>query len=349
MPERLENSPHVLSAKDFTPGYMEEIFNRADEFSDLLKISAAEKRLAGNFIGKVVMNRIFFEPSTRTHDSSVAAAQALGMKIMGTPFASLSSSVAKGESLNDYIRTENQIIKSVFAGGVIVMRHPEEGSAAQVAEISRVPIINAGDGQNEHPTQALLDIYTIVKHFEELKGLHVVLGGDPRYSRTIHSLVEALATLEPDMKFTFLSGADLWIDEDVKKQLRDRQIDFDETDDFEWALKNADVFYMTRKQEDRIEEPKENDPEYESKMAIIRRAREEYRKFYFKQDSIEKMREGAILMHPGPQAGEIEEVPYDHPKNMVGMQVMHGPRIRAAVFENSLALAQEEGRFELAA
>lgn len=350
MSERSDNLPHVLSAKDFSPDYMEEIFYRAKEFENPLKIFEAEKRLAGAFIGKIAMIRIFFEGSTRTHDSSVAAAQALGMKVLGTPFAKISSSYGtKGESLNDYIETENEIISSVYSGGLIVMRHPEEGSAHKAAEVSRAPIINAGDGQNEHPTQALLDIFTMIEHHRQLKGLHIVLGGDPRYSRTIHSLVEAIVTLEPDVQVTFLSGADLWIDEDMKQKLRERNIDFSETDDFDMALRTADVFYMTRKQEDRIEEPDESDPAYETKMAVIQRAREEYRRFFFTEDSLDRMQEKAILMHPGPQAGEIEAVPANHPKNAVRKQVRHGPRIRAAAFEKSLYIAQKEGRFEQAA
>ena len=346
MAERFEDSPHVLSARQFDREYMNKIFHRADEFADPLNIHEAEWRLTRKFIGKIAMTRIFFEPSTRTLDSSVAAAHALGMKVLGTPFAKVSSSVAKGESLVDYIETENEIISSVYAGGLIVMRHPEAGSAALAAEVSRVPIINAGDGQNEHPTQALLDIFTIRQHFKTLKGLHIVLGGDPRYSRTIHSLVEAIATIESDVEFTFLSGADLWIDEDIKHQLRDRGINFSETDDMDKALKMADVFYMTRKQEDRIEEPEKADPEYESKMEVIKRARAEYRRYFFRSDSLEKMKENAILMHPGPQAGEIEEVPRNHPKNAVRRQVKHGPRIRAAVFEKSLYLAKEQGWYE---
>lgn len=177
---------HVLSAQQFYPELQDKIFAVADLFREQLTTLEGRQELIGRHVGEVLIN-LFYEVSTRTRISFGLAARQMGMIVEGTENAKAFSSAAKGETLEDTIRVLNE-----YEPAVIVLRHDETGSAQRAAAVSRVPIINAGDGMGEHPTQALLDMYTI-KRYKELDNLHVVIGGDLKKGRTANSLARMLA------------------------------------------------------------------------------------------------------------------------------------------------------------
>jgi len=200
--------------------------------------------LAGRVLGV-----LFYEPSTRTRLSFEAAMLRMGGQVIGFSEA-LNTSVAKGESLSDTIRTVEQYCDA------IVIRHPREGAARLAAEVSRVPVINAGDGANQHPTQTLLDLYTIQNLFGCIDGLRVAMVGDLKYSRTVHSLFHALARFR-DVRFRFVSPETLKMPEYVIEAAEESELEIIETTDLEEALKSSDVVYMTRIQRERFPDPLE--------------------------------------------------------------------------------------------
>ncbi|MFZ2958188.1 MAG: aspartate carbamoyltransferase [Candidatus Ozemobacteraceae bacterium] len=195
-------------------------------------------------VGKILAV-MFFEPSTRTRLSFEAAMLRLGGANIGFSETG-GTSVSKGETLRDTVRTIE-----CYADAMVI-RHPREGAARAAAEISHVPIINAGDGANQHPTQTLLDLYTIKKFFGRLDNLNIVMAGDLKYSRTVHSLVQALAHFE-GIKFTFVSPDALRLPGENRKVIPDAS--FSETDDLATSVKGSDVIYMTRIQRERFADP----------------------------------------------------------------------------------------------
>ena len=242
-------------------------------------ITLLEKMLQGK-----IMTVLFYEPSSRTFGSFISAMQRLGGGII--PLQGMTySSVAKGETLEDTIRTFE------CYSDIIVIRHPEVGSAKKAALVSTVPIINAGDGANQHPTQTLLDLYTIQKVKERLNGLHIGIVGDLKYGRTVHSLVVAMSHFEPT--FYFISPQPLSMPESYLAELKDKKIRYFETAELSTAIPRLDVLYVTRIQKERFPDPLE----YEKYKGVYK----------ITKATLKDAKDSLKIMHPLPRVGEIDQ------------------------------------------
>lgn len=232
--------------------------------------------------GKVVAT-LFFEPSTRTRLSFETAANRLGARVIGFTDPKVTSST-KGETLNDTI-----MMVSNYAD-VIVMRHYLEGAARYASEVSPVPVINAGDGANQHPTQTMLDLYSIYKTQGTLQNLNIYLVGDLKYGRTVHSLLMAMRHFNPT--FHFIAPKELAMPEEYKEYCRANHINFVETEEFnEQSISEADILYMTRVQRERFTDLME----YERVKDV----------YILKADMLKSARENMKILHPLPRVNEI--------------------------------------------
>ena len=267
---------HIISMRDFSRDDIDIILKRAQEFEQF-----ARGKKSDMLSGKIVAT-LFYEPSTRTRLSFETAMKRLGGDVIDLG-AIESSSVVKGENLADTIRVVGNYADA------IVLRHPREGAARMAAEYSRVPIINAGDGAGHHPTQTLLDLYTIMRE-SSLSGLKIALIGDLKYGRTVHSLAYALSLYHADM--TLVSPAQLQMPEMIKKDLKKRGAVISETTKIEDVIGKVNVLYVTRIQKERFPDP----AEYQ-KVAGSYRVTEELLKY---------ARENLIIMHPLPRVDEID-------------------------------------------
>jgi aspartate carbamoyltransferase catalytic subunit len=264
--------------------------------------------------GKVVAT-LFFEPSTRTRLSFESAVNKLGGRVIGFSEAS-TSSVSKGETLKDTILTVANY------SDLIVMRHPVEGSARYVSEVSPVPIVNAGDGANQHPTQTLLDLYSIRKTQGKLDNLKIVMVGDLKYGRTVHSLLMAMSLF--NASFTFISPAELRMPQEYKMYLDELGLKYEEHTDLAENIKDADIVYMTRVQRERFSDPME----YEKvKNAYIL-------KNYMLNGTKPNMR----VLHPLPRVNEINTDVDESPKAYYFTQALNGVYTRMAIMALILGL-----------
>ncbi len=227
---------HIIDSRQFNPRYIYEIISLTDQ----MKEGSAE--YASLLKGKIVA-MLFYEPSTRTRFSFESAAKRLGAETISTENAKEFSSAAKGETLEDSIK-----VVSGYAD-FIVMRHPADESSYQAAIVSKVPVINAGSGKAQHPTQALLDIYTIYENKNTLEDLNICVVGDLFYGRTVASLVYLMSKFRGN-NFSFVSPEGLRIKPGLKEHLEEEKCLYTETDDLESALKTADIVYMTRVQKE---------------------------------------------------------------------------------------------------
>ncbi|WP_158824422.1 aspartate carbamoyltransferase [Granulicella sp. S156] len=243
----------------------------------------AQRTLSRPLSGRILAT-IFYEPSTRTRLSFEAAMQKLGGGVLTAENARDSSSAAKGESIADAIR-----VISGYAD-VIALRHYEEGAAKAAAKISPVPLINAGDGIGEHPTQALADIYTIEKELGGRDGLRVALVGDLLYGRTIHSLLPLLC-LYPGVQIDLVSPAQLRLPAKYIQHLERQGVHFRESDKLGASIKSADVIYITRVQKERFASPQE----YEAIKDV----------YVIDSKIADKLKKHAIIMHALPRVNEI--------------------------------------------
>ncbi|MFP4423733.1 MAG: aspartate carbamoyltransferase [Candidatus Woesearchaeota archaeon] len=265
----------LISITDFSKDEWLRVLEIAEDFEK----SPSQDLLSGKIVGT-----LFFEPSTRTRLSFESAVLRLNGRITGFSDSS-TSSVRKGESLHDTINTVEKYCD------LIVMRHPLDGSARYASEISSVPIINAGDGSNQHPTQTLLDLYSIKKTQGTLENLKVVLVGDLKYGRTVHSLVQALS--EFNCTFFFVSPKELQMPRSILHDLDKRGMIYEEKEDLQEVIPDADVLYMTRIQKERFSDPME----YENvKDAYI-----------LKREMITQTKSNLKIMHPLPRVNEIEQ------------------------------------------
>src|SRR5467141_1448897 len=232
---------HVVESQQFSRALLEDLFARADEI----------KRQPHHFSGRLngqVMAALFYEPSTRTRLSFEAAMLRLGGRTMGTDNAREFSSAAKGETLEDTIR---------IVGGyadVIVLRHNELGAAKRAAAVSSVPVINAGDGPGQHPTQALLDLYTIRDELGHVDGIRVAMVGDLANGRTVRSLTYLLSKFK-DIKIWFVAPPQVAMRDDIKAHLTEHNVPWVETEDLDPVLPEVDVVYQTRIQKERFADP----------------------------------------------------------------------------------------------
>jgi len=275
----------------------------------IVKAGKKSKMLQGK-----IMTVLFYEPSSRTFGSFISAMQRLGGGII--PLQGMTySSVAKGETLEDTIRTFE------CYSDIIVIRHPEVGSAKKAALVSTVPIINAGDGVGEHPTQALLDLFTILSKFKKIDGLKVAFVGDLLNGRTVHSLSKLLAKMGK-VEFFFVAPKILRMPQEIKDQLKNR-VSIIEAEKLDEVIKKVNVLYITRVQKERF-----------SDLSIY----ENIKNFYIiTKKLMEKARKDLILMHPLPRVGEIStEVDNDSRAVYLTEQMRNGLYVRMALLAATL-------------
>lgn len=305
---------HILESQQFTRDLLDQIFARAHEIARLLQSRQREVMLLR---GHPMMFSVFYEPSTRTRLSFAAAARRLGIDVRGTENARDFSSAVKGETLEDTIR-----VLCGYLPDLIVLRHSEVGAAARAAAVSTVPIINAGDGAGQHPTQALLDLYTILHEADQLSGLHVVMGGDLKFGRTVRSLAYLL-TRYTNVHITFVAPPELKIERDICHYLDRKGLSWDETTEVRRAVKDADVVYWTRLQTERLDETTRAQMEAEHVMARYR----------ITPETMSWMKPSAIVMHPLPRIDEIDHAVDADPRAKYFQQAANGLYVRMALME----------------
>jgi len=293
----------ILNTAQFTAQELNLIMNTAANYEYRVKKQEQIKDMAGK-----VVACLFFEPSTRTRLSFESAANRVGARVISVAGAS-SSSTAKGETLQDTIRTVDGYID------VIVMRHPEIGSAQVAADNAIHPVINGGDGSGQHPTQALLDIYTILKEKGHLGGQTVTFLGDLKYGRTVHSLGYFM-TLYGN-KMIFVSPKSLRMPEELTADFRSRGAEIEETEDVQEALGKSDIVYVTRVQRERFADP----AEYEKLKGS----------YIVNRELISKAKKGITILHPLPRVDEISTDVDDYEGAAYFRQAHNGMYVRMAL------------------
>jgi aspartate carbamoyltransferase catalytic subunit len=274
-----------------------------------------------SFVSKALEGKIiaclFFEPSTRTRLSFESAGLRLGAKIIDVQSAA-DSSMSKGESLEDTIKTVCGYVDA------IVMRHPQDGAAERAVKVASVPIINAGDGSSQHPSQALLDLYTIKKHFARLDNLNFTIVGDLLYGRTIHSLIPILSQYEGN-SFHLISPESLKLASKHASELKELNTNFTESTDLNLnnIPKNTDVLYMTRIQQERFKNP-EN---YRAIKGV----------YILGKTAVEKLKPTSIVMHPLPRIDEIATEVDTDPRAKYFEQAHNGVFARMALLQKMLS------------
>ncbi|MDY0098065.1 MAG: aspartate carbamoyltransferase [Bacteroidales bacterium] len=280
-----------------------------DEILRILDLAAEfEINPVQNLLDKKVIATLFFEPSTRTRLSFESAINRLGGRVVGFSDASISS-VSKGETLNDTIRTVNNYCD------LIVMRHPIEGSARYASEISTVPVINAGDGANQHPTQTLLDLYSIRKTQDTLENLNIFMVGDLKYGRTVHSLMMAMSRW--NATFNFISPEELKMPDEFKLYLENMGLKYYEHSDFTDIISRADIIYMTRVQRERFSDPME----YEKVKNI----------YVLRDEMLKNTKPNMRILHPLPRVNEIHINVDSNSKAYYFEQALNGVYTRQAI------------------
>ena len=261
--------------------------------------------------GRVVAT-LFLEPSTRTRLSFESAAQRLGASVI-TIADPKTSSVKKGESLADTIRVIDKY------ADIIVMRHPDMGAADEAVKYTKKPFLNAGDGANQHPTQSMLDIYTIKREAGGIDGKVIAFIGDLKYGRTVHSLTYILCLYKPK-KIIFISPDELKVPEKYTQMLASKGIEYEETADLESAMPEIDVLYMTRIQQERFES--------EAEYVKLKGA------YILTPEIVKKGKESLNILHPLPRVDEITPEVDDMPQNACFRQVENGVYMRMALLKN---------------
>ncbi len=296
----------LVSINDLSKDEILQVLNLAEEF---------EKNPSQQILNGKVVATLFFEPSTRTRLSFESAVNRLGGRIIGFSEAS-STSVSKGESLKDTIMTVANY------SDLIVMRHPIEGSARYASEVSKVPIINAGDGANQHPTQTLLDLYSIRKTQGKLENIRIVMVGDLKYGRTVHSLLQAMSQFQAS--FTFISPKELQMPQEYKLFLKGLGLKFEEHSELADNIKDADIIYMTRVQRERFSDP----VEYEKVKNV----------YVLQNKMLEGTKPNMRVLHPLPRVNEISTDVDDNTKAYYFPQALNGVYTRMAIMSLILGL-----------
>jgi len=287
----------IVSIKDFTREEVDFILSMAET------VEAHQEKCLGKLSGKILAT-LFFEPSTRTKLSFDTAMYKLGGQVVG--FAEpKTSSVEKGETLSDTIKVVENY------SDVIVLRHPLEGSARLAAEVASIPVINAGSGSEEHPTQALLDLYTMKKEEGKIDGLSIALVGDLRYGRTVHSLAYTLSMYDVNLKL--VSPDQLKIRREVLDHIKTR-IDVQETNDLNDMIPDIDVIYVTRIQKERFPD-----------LAEYEKIKGSYK---ITPDTLKDARKNLIIMHPLPRVDEIDPAIDSTPYAVYFKQAKYGVIVR---------------------
>jgi carbamoyl-phosphate synthase/aspartate carbamoyltransferase/dihydroorotase/carbamoyl-phosphate synthase/aspartate carbamoyltransferase len=317
MPARTSSSngltgQDVISVAQFDRDKLAYVFSRAREMREMVRRVGGADLLKG-----FVLAALFYEPSTRTSSSFIAAMERLGGSVIPITQGVKFSSVSKGETLADTVRTLEQYADA------IVLRHPEIGSAKLAADYASVPVLNAGDGAGEHPTQALLDLFTIREELGKVDGLKIAMVGDLRYGRTVQSLTKLL--LHFDVSLRYVSPEILRLPLNTMNQVIDAGLDVRETHDVADVIENADVLYVTRVQKERF-----------SDLAQY----EEVKNYYeITADLMKKAKEKMVVMHPLPRVGEIHYNVDKDPRAAYFRQVQNGMYIRMALLAAVLGQA----------
>ena len=320
---------HILSIDQFDRSDIEKLFAVADKLEPFASKEKITRVLEGAILGNM-----FFEPSTRTRISFGASFNLLGGNVREITEVG-SSSLAKGESLADTAQ--------VLSGysDIIVLRHPENGSVQKFADASRVPVINAGDGSNEHPSQALLDLYTIEKELslnnKNLDNLRIALVGDLKYGRAVHSLCKILSKFS-NVNMNLVSPGELRLPEDLLDQLNEAGVSVIQTENLEEGISEVDIIYVTRVQEERFKN-KEDANKYRGLLSL--------------NQSIytANCEPNTVIMHPLPRdsrsdANELDRDLYENPNLAIFRQADNGVVIRMAIF--ALVLGVENKILETA-
>ena len=302
----------IISVKQFSRDDLEYVFGVAHEMRGMVERVGTFDLLKG----KILAN-LFYEPSTRTSSSFTAAMERLGGSVI--PINEVKySSVTKGETLYDTVRT-----LECYAD-VIVLRHPETGSAAIAAKAARKPVINAGDGIGEHPTQALLDTFTIMEELGRLDNLNVTLLGDLKYGRTVHSLARLLSSFN-GIKLNYVSPEILRMPQEVMDEVAQKEVPQAEYSSLEEVLPETDVLYVTRVQKERFEDP----AEYEKVKGA----------YVIDPDVMKPAKKDMIVMHPLPRVTEISMDFDDDPRAAYFRQMEYGLYVRMALLAMVLGKA----------
>jgi aspartate carbamoyltransferase catalytic subunit len=299
------NLHHVIEAQQFDVPTISRLIEITQEM---------EKVVAGGgtsqFRGRI-MATLFYEPSTRTRFSFEAAMHRLGGSVVSTENAAEFSSVAKGETLEDTVRILNGY------ADVLVIRHYEVGSAKRAASVSRVPVINAGDGAGQHPTQALLDLYTIHKEIGSIEGLRIAMVGDLAQGRTVRSLAYLLSKYQ-DVRIYFVAPPLLRMKEDILDHLREKGVWYVEEADLDHVLPEVNVVYQTRIQKER----------FGDRIADYEQCRGVY---LITPESLRRMKSDAIVMHPLPRLDEISKEVDSDARAAYFRQAQNGLSVRMAL------------------
>ena len=295
---------NLISIHDFDREQIDEILDVAASME-----SVSVKR--SKDLESKIMAVLFFEPSTRTRLSFESAMLRLGGSILGFAEAGTSSAGGKGETLADTIRTVERY------ADIIVMRHPLDGSARVAAEFSSIPVINAGSGSEEHPTQALLDLYSIKKLKGKIDGLTISLCGDLKYGRTVHSLGMALSHY--DVKIKLAAPQQLRMKPAIVDVMKRAGVEVEQVDDVKDAIEDIDVVYMTRIQKERFQDIREYD--------------KVKGKFRIGSAQAELLKDDAIVLHPLPRVDELSANLDDLPQAKYFDQVYNGVILRMAVLK----------------
>ena len=300
---------HLMSPLDFTTEELEKLFDLAED------IAANPKKYAHACDGKI-MATCFYEPSTRTRLSFESAMLRLGGQVLGFSDGS-NSSAAKGESVSDTIR-----VISGYAD-ICAMRHPKEGAPMVAAEKSGIPVINAGDGGHQHPTQTLTDLLTIRSLKKRLNNLTIGLCGDLKFGRTVHSLINALTRYE-GITFVFISPEELKVPDYITDMLKDKKIPYKEVMQLEEVMHDLDLLYMTRVQKERFF----NEEDYVrlKDYYILDKAKMEYAD------------DDMLILHPLPRVNEISVELDEDPRAAYFKQAKYGVYVRMALILTLLEL-----------
>ncbi|MEE0398906.1 MAG: aspartate carbamoyltransferase [Lachnospiraceae bacterium] len=293
---------HLMSPLDFSVEELDKLFDLAED------IEASPEKYAHACDGKVLAT-CFYEPSTRTRLSFESAMIHLGGKVLGFSDAA-NSSASKGESVSDTIR-----VISCFAD-ICAMRHPKEGAPMVAAEKSGIPVINAGDGGHQHPTQTLTDLLTIRSLKHRLDNMTIGLCGDLKFGRTVHSLIRALVRYE-NVRFIFISPEELRVPDYITDMLKEKNIPYEEVIRLENVMPSLDILYMTRVQKERFF----NEEDY------VR-----LKDFYIlDKTKMEYARPDMLILHPLPRVNEISVEIDDDPRAAYFKQVQYGVYVRMAL------------------
>ena len=298
---------NLISISDLSKEELLALLKRAQEF---------EKNPNQNILEGKVVGSLFFEPSTRTRLSFETAVNRLGGRVIGFSDASTSSQ-SKGETLKDTI-----MMVANYAD-LIVMRHPLEGAARYASEISKVPIVNAGDGSNQHPTQTMLDLYPIYQTQGTLENLTITMVGDLKYGRTVHSLLEAMHFFNP--RFKFVACNELRMPDQYKKYCEKLGIEYEETADFnEEIINQTDILYMTRVQRERFSDLME----YERVKNV----------YTLTASMLKGCKPNLRVLHPLPRVTEIAQDVDDTPQAYYFEQALNGLYTREAIICRALGI-----------